>query len=69
MPNLYARMQEAIAERDRLRGRSLSDKEQLDNLTHALGECDSDCASFRGDTCDCGGQDFKAKFGPGRYTP
>lgn len=63
------KMREAIAQRDAMRGRSLTEHERLMNLTAAMGECDSDCASRRGNYCDCGAQKFKAKFGPGKHTP
>lgn len=63
------RMREAIAKRDAERGRPLTAKEQLDNLTAAIGECDTDCASHAGAPCTCGAVEFKAKFGPGKYTP
>lgn len=57
-----------IAQRDRARGRSLTAKEQLDNLTAAMGECDSDCASRQGNYCNCGARKFREKWGPGKYT-
>ena len=64
--NEEIRMRAAIAERNRLRGRGLTASEQLDNLTAALGEHDSDC---NGKPCLCGADDFRAKFGPGKHTP
>lgn len=67
--NARERMRQAIAERDAARGRPLTDKEQLDNLIAAIGECDSDCLTHKGLACDCGAVGFKARFGPGAYTP
>lgn len=67
--NVRERIQQAIAERDAARGRPLTAKEKLDNLTFALGECDSDCLTHKGLACDCGALDFKARFGLGAYTP
>ena len=49
------RVRAAIAERNRLRGRELTAREQLMNLTAALGEHDSDCS---GKPCSCGADDF-----------
>jgi hypothetical protein len=63
------KMRAMIEQRNRARGRPLTAKEHLDNLTQAIGECDSDCASQRGIYCDCGAREFQAKFGPGKYTP
>lgn len=67
--NVDERMRQAIAARDAARGRPLTAKEKLDNLTFALGECDSDCAIHEGHACTCGAVEFKSKFGPGVYTP
>jgi len=56
------RLAERCATLDALRGRPLSAREQLNNLTAALSEHDSDCASHRGAPCDCGADDFARKF-------
>jgi len=63
---LRVELDAAIAERNRLRGRELTTREQLMNLIASLGEHDSDCS---GKPCSCGADDFRAKFGPGKYTP
>jgi len=64
-----AKLKAMIEQRNKSRGRALSVKEQLDNLTHAIGTCDSNCASRRGNYCNCGAREFRRKFGPGKYTP
>lgn len=65
----HAKFDAMIAQRNTARGRPLTAKEQLDNLRAAIGECDSDCMSRRGIYCNCGAWEFRAKWGPGRYTP
>jgi hypothetical protein len=40
----------------------LTPRKRLDNIIAGAKECTSDCASQGGRPCDCGAEDFKAKF-------
>jgi len=69
LDEMKAKLDALIEQRNRQRGRPLTAAEQLANLTFALGECDSDCASQRQENyCDCGARKFRAKFGHGKHT-
>lgn len=43
--------------------------ETLGNIIAGAGRCTSDCASQSGGPCDCGAEEFRAKFGSGKHTP
>jgi hypothetical protein len=60
--DMRSRLKEAIKAADKARGRPLTAREKLNNLTSALSEHDSDCGWHEGARCNCGADDFRAGF-------
>jgi hypothetical protein len=60
--DMRRRLNEAIAAGNKVRGRPLTAREQLNNLRAALSEHDSDCSWHKGGRCSCGADEFRVGF-------